>query len=106
EISRDSTQPMFHAVMNSNIQPIAAAFDIKAFSREKDGCIIDMTGYINGDNDILFFDQRMKTGLRLGGMQPDKSYVVDVRSYPINTEIKTVKTYTRSGGPSRPGAPP
>ncbi|WP_244620351.1 zinc-dependent metalloprotease [Chitinophaga japonensis] len=106
EISRDSTQPMFHAVMNSNIQPIAAAFDIKAFSKEKNGCIIDMTDYINGDNDILFFDQRMKTGLRLGGMQPDKSYVVDIRSYPINTEIKTVKTYAKSGGPGRPGMPP
>lgn len=109
EISRDSTQPMFHAVMNSNIQPIAAAFDIKAFSKEgSKGCIIDMTEYINGDNDILFFDQRMKTGLRLGMMQSDKSYIVDVRSYPINTEIKTVKTYSKSGGgsigqPSGPG---
>ncbi|KAA2241990.1 zinc-dependent metalloprotease [Chitinophaga agrisoli] len=107
EISKDSTQPMFNAVMNSNIQPIAAAFDIKAFSKDSSGCVVDMTDYINGDNDILFFDQRMKTGLRLGGVQPDKSYVVDVRSYPINTEIKTVKTYSKSGGglpiPGMPG---
>lgn len=106
EISKDSTQPMFNAVMNSNIQPIAAAFDIKAFSKSNKGCIIDLTDYISGDNDILFFDQRMKAGLRLGGVQPDKSYIVDVRSYPINTEIKTVKTYSRSGGPAGPGAPP
>jgi hypothetical protein len=105
EISKDSTQPMFNAVMNSNIQPIAAAFDIKAFSKGNNGSIIDFTDYINGDNEILFFDQRMKSGLRLGGVQPDKSYIVDVRSYPINTEIKTVKTYSKSGGMGGPGMP-
>lgn len=107
EISKDSTQPMFNAVMNSNIQPIAAAFDIKAFSKDSNGSVIDFTDYINGDNEILFFDQRMKAGLRLGSVQSDKSYIVDVRSYPINTEIKTVKTYSKSGmggpGPSGPG---
>ena len=106
EISKDSTQPMFNAVMNSNIQPIAAAFDIKAFSKDNNGSVIDLTDYINGDNEILFFDQRMKSGLRLGGVQSDKSYIVDVRSYPINTEIKTVKTYSKSGAPGAPGFPP
>jgi hypothetical protein len=106
EISKDSTQPMFNAVMNSNIQPIAAAFDIKAFSKDSSGCLIDFTDYINGDNEILFFDQRMKSGLRLGSVQSDKSYIVDVRSYPINTEIKTVKTYSKSsGGMGGPGGP-
>jgi hypothetical protein len=98
EISKDSTQPMFQAVMNSNIQPIAAAFDIKALSDSAHNCIIDLTEYIQGDNDIFFFDPRVKSGLKLGGVQQDKSYIVDVKSYPINTEIKTVKTYSKSGG--------
>lgn len=97
EISKDSSQPMFNAVMNSNIQPIAAAFDIKAFSEKGNGSILDLTDYIQGDNDILFFDQNIKSGLKLGAVQQDKSYIVDVKSYPINTEIKTVKTYSRAG---------
>src|SRR6187399_992000 len=41
EISKDSAQPMFNAVMNSNIQPIAAAFDIKAFSDKANSSVID-----------------------------------------------------------------
>jgi hypothetical protein len=106
EVSKDSSQPMFNAVMNSNIQPIAAAFDIKAFSEKGNGSILDITDYIQGDNEIFFFDQRIKTGLKLGSLQQDKSYIVDVKSYPINTEIKTVKTYSRSGGPTGPGMPP
>ncbi|SFE76338.1 protein of unknown function [Chitinophaga sp. CF118] len=102
EISKDSAQPMFNAVMNSNIQPIAAAFDIKAFSEKGNSSIIDLTDYIQGDNDILFFDQGTKTSLKLGAVQQDKSYIVDVKSYPINTEIKTVKTYSRAGGQGGP----
>ncbi|RFM35940.1 zinc-dependent metalloprotease [Chitinophaga silvisoli] len=102
EISKDSSQPMFQAVMNSNIQPIAAAFDIKAFSDSSHGSIIDLTEFIQGDNDILFFDPRIKSALKLGGLQQDKSYIVDVKSYPINTEIKTVKTYSKSGGGQGP----
>ncbi|GEP93701.1 protein of unknown function [Chitinophaga terrae (ex Kim and Jung 2007)] len=106
DVSKDSTQPMFTSVRNSNLQPIVAAFDIKAFSKNNQGSIIDMTEYINGDNDILFFDGTVKNMLKLGGMQPDKSYVNDVKSYPMNTEIKTVKTYSKSGGSPMPGMPP
>lgn len=105
EISRDSSQPMFNAVMNSNIQPIAAAFDIKAFSEKGKSTVIDLTEYIQGDNDIFFFDSRVKGMFKLGAVQQDKSYIVDVKSYPINTEIKTVKTYSKSGGQPGPGMP-
>jgi len=103
EYSRDSTSPMFTAVNKSNVQPIAAAFDIKALSKDSCGSIIDMTDYISGDNDILFFASQVKSSLRIGSQQTDKSYIVGVRSYPINVEILSVKTYGRMPGPSVPG---
>src|SRR5690606_14321842 len=53
---------------------------------------------LKGDNDILFFSSGAKSAFRVGGMQGDKSYIVSVHTYPINTEIKTVKTYGRSSG--------
>ncbi|MFM9910834.1 MAG: zinc-dependent metalloprotease [Chitinophagaceae bacterium] len=105
--AKDSTKPMYKTVQNSNIQPIAAAFDIKAFSKDSTGSVIDLTDYISGDNEILFFAPFFKTFLRIGGLQADKSYILDVKSYPINTEIKTVKTYGKSAPPSLvPGFPP
>src|SRR5690606_25431701 len=36
----------------------------------------------------------------VGAYQSDKSYINDVRSYPVNIEIKTVKTYSKGGGSS------
>ncbi|TWF33703.1 uncharacterized protein DUF5118 [Chitinophaga polysaccharea] len=106
EVSKDSTQPMFTSVRNSNLQPIVAAFDVKALSKNEKGSVIDMTEYLSGDNEILFFDGQVKNMLKLGGVQPDKSYISDVKSYPLNTEIKTVKTYSKSGGSAGPGMPP
>ncbi|THU41242.1 DUF5117 domain-containing protein [Niastella caeni] len=104
--AKDSSKPMYKSVLNSNIQPIAAAFDIKAFSKDSAGVVIDITDFINSDNDILFFASYFKSSLRIGGVQSDKSYIADIRSYPINTEIKTVKTYSKTPAPGLiPGMP-
>ena len=102
--AKDSTKPMYKSVMRSSIQPISAAFEIKAFSKDSMGSVIDLTDYISGDNDVLFFEPFFKSYLRVGSLQSDKSYIVDVKSFPLNTEIKTVKTYSKSSGPSLPGS--
>jgi hypothetical protein len=98
EYAKDSTSPMFTAVSKSNIQPIAAAFDIKALSRDSAGSVIEMTDYINSDNDILYFNSGLKTTMRVGGQQTDKSYITGVKAYPLNIEVTAVKTYTRAPG--------
>jgi Met-zincin/Domain of unknown function (DUF5117)/Domain of unknown function (DUF5118) len=103
EYAKDSTSPMFTAVNNSNVQPIAASFDIKSLGKDSTGAVIDITDFINGDNDVLHFNSSLKTLLRLGAIQTDKSYIVTVKSFPINIEIKTVKTYGRTPAPAAGG---
>jgi hypothetical protein len=105
EYAKDSTSPMFTAVTNSNIQPIAASFEVKAFSKDSTGSVIELTEYINGDNEILFFNSSIKSSQRIGMLQSDKSYVVGVRSFPINIEVTAVKTYSRSAAPLGLGGP-
>lgn len=108
EVARDSTGGMYQSVRNSNLQPIVAAFDIKAFASDSAtrarGSVIEMTDYLMGDNEIFFFDSRTKRSLGLSSYQKDNSYIVEVRSFPSNTAIKTVKTYIRTQQPT-PGAP-
>ena len=99
EYAKDSTSPMFTSVKNSNIQPISYSFDVKALGKDSTGAVIDITDFISGDNDVLHFGASMKSSLRFSAVQPDKSYVVSVKAYPINIEIKTVKTYMRSAAP-------
>lgn len=113
EVGRDSAGGMYQSVMNSNLQPIVAAFDIKAMARDSAtgarGVVIDVTDYLMGDNDILFFDARTKRALGLTTYQKDNSYIVNTKSYPSNTYIRTVKTYMRTppaAAGARPGATP
>ncbi len=88
---------MFQAVNKSNLQPIAMAFDIKAYSKDGAGCVIDVTDFISNDNDVLFFNAGMKAAMRMGGQQADKSYISYVKSFPLNVEIVAVKTFGRGG---------
>ncbi|MBK9570170.1 MAG: DUF5117 domain-containing protein [Chitinophagaceae bacterium] len=83
EYARDSTSPMFTSVNNSNIQPIAASFDIKSFGKDSTGAVIDITDYISSDNEVLNFSSGLKSALRLAAIQNDKSYVINVKSSPL-----------------------
>jgi len=100
ERSADSTQAMYKTVLNSNIQPIVLSFDIRAYHTDSvtgiHSTVIELTELVNGDNDLFFFGSS-KGKFSITAYQPDKSYVLDIKTFPINTEIKTVKTYTRSG---------
>ena len=92
---------MYKAVVNSNLLPIMQSFDIKCYGKDSlapKSYILEATEFINGDNEVLFFNPRVKTSLQLGGVQSDKSYIHMVKSYPLNMEVKTVKTYGKGGG--------
>ncbi|MGI4020517.1 MAG: zinc-dependent metalloprotease [Janthinobacterium lividum] len=99
--SPDSTQSMYQAVQRSNIQAIAAAFNVAAYSPDTKGSVIDVTDYINGDNDVFFFSSpNAKSRFRLGSLLADRSYIESIRSFSNNIEISTVKTYTLTAAAS------
>ena len=107
-VNPDSSKPMYRSVMNSNIQPIALAFDIKAIASDSmgGGTVIEITDNITPDNEIFGFAGNAKSQFQVGTFQADKSYVLSVKPYPINIEIKTVKTFSKSSGQATPGFPP
>jgi len=104
ERAMDSTQGMYRSVMNSNLQPINASFDIKSLGRDSTGVVIEVTDYLMGDNEVLFFNARTKRALGLSSYQKENSYILDVRAFPESMGIKTVKTYLRTPTPA-PGQP-
>ena len=101
--SPDTTKAMFEAVRRSNIQAIENAFNIAAYTPDNSGSVIDITDYIAGDNNVLFFGSaQVKTRWRLGNIAADKSYVEGVKTFKTNVEISTVKTYAEAA--AVPGA--
>jgi len=90
--SADSTKPIFQAVKNSSADPIIGAFDIKALKKDTLS-VIDVTDYFKGDNQVFSLDPISKQRFKITALQADRSYIQHMRSYPINTEIRTVKTF-------------
>ena len=93
ENAGDSTDAMYSAVVRSNLQPLVSAFGIGAYSPNGRGSVIEITDYINGDNDIFFFSSASKKTMRVGGLISNTSYIKDISSFPLNVEIRTIKTY-------------
>ncbi|HTF17592.1 MAG TPA: zinc-dependent metalloprotease [Chryseolinea sp.] len=92
----DSTNSMYNSVVRSNLQPLVAAFGIGAYSPNGTGSVIDVTDYVNGDNDILFFNTSTRKSMQVGSLQPNMSYIKDISAFPVNLELRTIKTYVQT----------
>jgi hypothetical protein len=102
EVAKDSSESgMYRSVLNSNIQPLVAVFDVKAFSRDSSGTVVDATDFISSDNDVLYFEGKVKKLLSLTQQMNDRSYIDEVKAFSTNIEIRAVKTFSRmSAGPA------
>jgi len=93
----DSNNKIYKAVKSSSLDPIAAAFEIRAFGKDSASVVIDVTDFFKGDNLIVSIPQAIKGRMRLGGLASDRSYIEHINTYPINTEVRSVKTFSSGG---------
>jgi hypothetical protein len=103
--SPDSTKPIFKAVKNSSADPIAAAFDIKSI-RKDTSVLIDVTDLFKGDNQLFSLSPFFKQLYKISDFKADRSFIQSMRSYPINTEIRTTKTFGTQSPPITPSPIP
>lgn len=94
----DPKDDIYKAVTNSNLNAIAAAFPIAAYGKDSASVVLDVTDYFKGDNQVVSINANIKRSLGLGPISADRSYIQKISTYPINTEIRTVKTFTAGGG--------
>ncbi len=99
----DSTQTIAKAVKNSYLDPIVASFDIKAYGKDSSSSIIDVTDFFKGDNQAVSLSSFEKRNFNLSSLASDRSYVESIKAYPINIEVRTVKTFNASA--PMPGSP-
>jgi hypothetical protein len=98
-MSPDSSKPMALAVKNSSADPIIGNFEIKAIKKDSAGkvalgYVIDVTSTFDSDIQTFSLGSIDKQILNIVAFQKDRSYIQKIKSYPINTEIRTVKTFS------------
>lgn len=102
----DSADQIYKAVKLSNNNPLIAAFPIQTYGHKT--TVIDVTAFLNGDNVPVSISARRKKNINLNSIVADRSYIKNINAYPINVEVKTVKTFTataRTDAPNTPSQP-
>ena len=91
----DSVDKISRAITISNENPIIGSFRIES---HKNGMYkIKVTQFFNQDNVAMALPQYVKKQFELQAMLGDMSYIEDIKSFPMNTEVRTVKTYASMG---------
>ena len=95
-MSPDSTKPIAQSVANSSVDPIVGNYEIQAINTKGGGknYVIDITSTFDGDFQPFSLAPIRKQLLNLTAFQKDKSFIETINTYPINTEIRTVKTFS------------
>ena len=90
------------AVENSNFAPVLAAFPVEA--RQGSGAsatrVIDVTELYLGDHPAFSLPPQQRSRLAVRSHQPDRSWLEWARSFPINVELRVVRSYEADQAPS------
>jgi hypothetical protein len=95
----DADKPISQAVKNSSADPIIGNYEILAYKKSADGksntgYVIDMNSSFDADVQTFSLSPVNKQLLKIQSFQKDKSFLSDIKSFPINVEIRSVKTFS------------
>lgn len=81
------------------MNPVYAAFDIKAYSNDSTAVVVDMTDLFLGDNERFSpFDPQsiniINGATRTESYNSDKSYISGIKAFDDNVAVKSVLSYT------------
>lgn len=91
----DTTQTISRAITVSNENPIIASFKIES----REGCLykVKVNDLFNEDNPAISLPVSLKKKFSLTSQVQSASYIEDIRSFPLNTEVRLVKTWMSNG---------
>ncbi|RZK87599.1 MAG: DUF5117 domain-containing protein [Pedobacter sp.] len=96
----DPKSDMFESVQNSNLAQILASFEIKAYNKDTTGVVIDVTDFYNGDIMAIGATDQIRKAYKVIAYDATRSYIDTVKTFPINIEVKTAKTYRAAESPT------
>ncbi|TVP58357.1 MAG: DUF5117 domain-containing protein [Gemmatimonadales bacterium] len=94
----DEGTPVALAVANSNFPPILASLPIE--STEAGRHRVDVTDLYLGDHPVFSLPRNRRSQLGVSSHARDRSWLEFTRSFPINVEVRVVRTYAAAQAPS------
>ena len=94
--------PVHEAVVNSNFEPVLFSFDIKAIQKDSlnPTTVIEVNDIFTKDTKAFGMPDRYRKRYKVSRLDEGRGYIESIKSYPLNVEVRHVKTYLASNPPS------
>ena len=80
------------------VDPIIEKFDIIGRNPKTGGMLIKVTNLFATDTKIGGLTSSDRTAVKVGALKSELTFIDSIRTYPINIEVSTLRTYTVSSG--------
>ncbi len=98
----DTTLPIAKSVAANTFSPILQSWDLKARTTDSLASVIDVTSFLEGDvAAISGLGTGFRTQFKVRRMDPARSFVESVKSFPENLEVRQVQTFDAAEPPSQ-----
>jgi hypothetical protein len=89
------------SVRLNNVGPVLAAFPIAAFGRDSASYVLDVTDFFSGDTPALSgLTAAQRRTYQVRRLDPARSSVDAIRSYPMNVEVHQTQTFDAGAPPA------
>jgi hypothetical protein len=97
----DDSLPISLSVASNNVGAILAAFPIEAFGKDSASYVVDATSFFGGDTPALSgLSPAQRRQYQVRRLDPARSFVTAVKSFPMNVEVRHTQTYDAGEPPS------
>jgi hypothetical protein len=84
------------ALKQSTVNPIVYKFDIIGRNPDTKARLVNITKWLMDDNKITSFNASDRNILGIGTLQSDRTFIDTIKTFPINMEILSLRTYAMS----------
>lgn len=102
-VANDSL-PIYEAVVNSNLEPILASFDVKVRGKDSTSTVIEVNAFHEQDTKPFGLPDYYRRQYKVSSVDAKRSYISHIKSFPTNIEVRTVKTYNATEPPANKSA--
>ena len=92
----DDKDNIARTLEKATIDPMVLSFKVIGKNEKKDAQLVEVTSLFKGDNHLFSFPSSVKSTLKVGGLQSDRTFIDTMKVYPTNIEILTTRTYGSS----------
>ena len=86
------------SLKQSTIDPIIQKFEVIGRNPDSTAVLIKVTPWLMSENKVTSFTNNDRSSLGLGGVMNDRTFIDTIKTYPINIEIQSLRTYGMNAG--------